>query len=89
MPESTIPAYITCLIRHFEDLRDRTHGGSSSRKDKEAHFEKAVHLLAPIRTPGSNRNQHELATRHWTAHRDGTTRHHGWRAGRILGFELA
>ena len=48
MPENTIPAYITSLIRHFEDLRDRTHGGSSSRKDKETHFEKAVQLLAPI-----------------------------------------
>jgi hypothetical protein len=34
--------------RHFEDLRDGTHGGSTSRKDKEAHFEKAVRLLAPI-----------------------------------------
>jgi hypothetical protein len=46
--ESLIPAYITSLIRHFEDLRDGTHGGSASRKDKEAHFEKAVELLAPI-----------------------------------------
>src|SRR3954453_16845466 len=48
MSESAIPAYITSLIRHFEDLRDGTHGGSTSRKDKEGHFEKAVHLLAPI-----------------------------------------
>src|SRR3981189_1541532 len=48
MPESAIPAYITSLIRHFEDLRDGTHGGSASRKDKEAHFERAVLLLAPI-----------------------------------------
>ena len=48
MPESAIPAYITSLIRHFEDLRDGTHGGSASRTDKEAHFEKAVQLLAPI-----------------------------------------
>ncbi len=48
MPESAIPAYITSLIRHFEDLRDGTHGGSASRKDKEAHFEKAVQMLAPI-----------------------------------------
>jgi len=48
MPEGTVPAYITSLIRHFEDLRDGTHGGSASRKDKEAHFEKAVQLLAPI-----------------------------------------
>jgi hypothetical protein len=48
MPEGATPAYITSLIRHFEDLRDGTHGGSLSRKDKEAHFEKAVQLLAPI-----------------------------------------
>jgi len=48
MPESAVPAHITSLIRHFEDLRDGTHGGSASRKDKEAHFEKAVQLLAPF-----------------------------------------
>jgi hypothetical protein len=48
MQESAIPAYITSLTRHFEDLRDGTHGGSASRNDKEAHFEKAVQLLAPI-----------------------------------------
>ena len=48
MPDSAIPSYITSLIRHFEDLRDGTHGGSASRKDKEAHFETAVRLLAPI-----------------------------------------
>jgi hypothetical protein len=48
IPQRKIPAYITSLIRHFEDLRDGTHGGSASRQDKEAHFEKAVQLLAPI-----------------------------------------
>ena len=48
MPESAIPTYITSLIRHFEDLRDGTHGGSASRKGKEGHFEKAVQLLAPV-----------------------------------------
>ena len=48
MAESATPAYITTLIRHFADLRDGTHGGSASRKDKEAHFEKAVQLLAPV-----------------------------------------
>ena len=47
MAES-VPAYITSLIRHFADLRDGTHGGGASRKDKEAHFEKAVQLLAPV-----------------------------------------
>jgi len=48
MAERATPAYITSLIRHFGDLRDGTHGGSASRKDKEAHFEKAVQLLAPV-----------------------------------------
>ena len=48
MSHGTIPAYITSLIRHFADLRDGTHGGSASREDKEAHFEKAVQLLAPV-----------------------------------------
>jgi hypothetical protein len=38
---------VTALIRHFDDLRDRTHGGSASRHDKEAHFARAVELLAP------------------------------------------
>src|SRR5438094_10228617 len=46
MQESAVPTYITSY--HFEDLRDGTNGGSASRKDKEAHFEKAVRLLAPI-----------------------------------------
>ena len=35
-------------MRHFEDLREGTHGGSASREDKESHFEKAVQLMAPI-----------------------------------------
>jgi hypothetical protein len=48
MPESAVPTYITSLARHFADLRDGTHGGSASRKDKEVHFEKAVQLLGPI-----------------------------------------
>src|SRR5260370_9727422 len=48
MPENTMPAYITSLIRHFEDLRDGTHGGSVCRGDKEAHFKRAVRLLAPV-----------------------------------------
>jgi hypothetical protein len=48
MPDSARPAYITSLTRHFEDLRDGTHGGSTSREDKEAHFKSEVQLLAPI-----------------------------------------
>ena len=43
-----VPAYITSFIRHFENPRDGAHCGSVSRKDKGAHFEKAVQLLAPI-----------------------------------------
>ena len=48
MPTDATPAYLTSLIRHFADLRDGTHGGSVSRKDKEIHFGKAVQLLAPV-----------------------------------------
>jgi hypothetical protein len=29
------PEYFTSLIRHFEDLRNGTHCGSTSRRDKE------------------------------------------------------
>src|SRR5947209_9244241 len=46
-PSST-PAHLTALLRHFDDLRDGTHGGSVSRHDKEAHFGRAVELLAPV-----------------------------------------
>jgi len=45
---SSTPGHVTALIRHFSDLRDRTHGGSVSREDKEAHFAHAVELLAPV-----------------------------------------
>ena len=48
MPESPMPAYITSLIRHFEDLRDGTHGRAANRKDKAAYFENVVHTLTPI-----------------------------------------
>jgi hypothetical protein len=44
----TSPAHLTALIRHFDDLRDNTHGGSVSRRDKEAHFASAVELVAPV-----------------------------------------
>src|SRR4030088_2603831 len=45
------PGHVTALIRHFSDLRDRTHGGSVSRHDKETHFAHAVELLAPVASP--------------------------------------
>src|SRR3981081_4689008 len=42
------PGHVTALIRHFSDLRARTHGGAVSREDKETHFAHAVELLAPV-----------------------------------------
>ncbi len=83
MPESAIPAYITSLIRHLEDLRDGTHGGSASRKGKEANCEKAVQLLSPV----ARQVLTEVNSR--AAHRNGTVSHSGWWTERILGFELA
>lgn len=46
-PSTEIPAYITALQRHFEDLRDGTHGHRHTRRDKEAVFAATVDLLAP------------------------------------------
>ena len=37
--------YTAELLRHFADLRDGTHGGAGSRKDKERFFAAAVALL--------------------------------------------
>jgi hypothetical protein len=37
-------------MRHFVDLRDNTHGGSTGRHDKEDHFARAVELLHPVAT---------------------------------------
>ena len=36
------------LLRHFTDLRDGTHGGATSRRDKERLFTAAVELLDPV-----------------------------------------
>jgi len=47
-PLSSTPGHLTALIRHFNDLRDNTHGGSVSRRDKETHFVHAVELLDPF-----------------------------------------
>jgi hypothetical protein len=41
-PEST-----GALLRHFADLRDGTHGGLGTRRDKERLFTTAVALLRP------------------------------------------
>jgi hypothetical protein len=89
MPESAVPAYITSLIRHFEDLRDGTHGGSARRKGQGRPFREGSATAGSYRPQSSRRNEHELVASHRAAHRDGTTTHTGWRAERILGFELA
>jgi hypothetical protein len=41
------PDYTAPLLRHFADLRDGTHGGERSRRDKERLFVSAVDLLDP------------------------------------------
>ncbi|RJT77952.1 hypothetical protein D6T63_13400 [Arthrobacter cheniae] len=41
------PAYTHSLRRHFADLRDGTHGGAVTRRDKEELFFEAVDLLRP------------------------------------------
>jgi hypothetical protein len=46
--QSSAPGHIAALLRHFSDLRDRTHGGSVSREDKETRFAHTVGLLAPV-----------------------------------------
>ncbi len=48
--DENVPAYVRALMRHFVDLRDQTHGGSSGRHDKEEHFARAVELLHPVAT---------------------------------------
>jgi hypothetical protein len=45
--ETHDPEYTAELLRHFADLRDATHGGASSRHDKERFFTAAVALLDP------------------------------------------
>ena len=46
-PPSHPPASASALLRHFADLRDGTHGGARSRRDKERLFAAAVPLLDP------------------------------------------
>jgi hypothetical protein len=43
-----LPAHVTALLRHFVDLRDGTHGGSVSRRDKEERFVSEVEFLSPV-----------------------------------------
>jgi len=46
--QSPALGYLMALLRHFDDLRDNTHGGSVSRGDKDTHFAHAVELLEPV-----------------------------------------
>jgi hypothetical protein len=46
MTETTID-HTGALLRHFADLRDGTHGGASSRREKDRLFTAAVALLDP------------------------------------------
>ena len=48
--DDNVPPYVRALMRHFADLRDKTHGGSPGRHDKEDHFARAVELLHPVAT---------------------------------------
>jgi hypothetical protein len=41
------PENTAALVRHFADLRDGTHAGASSRRDKERLYAAAVALLDP------------------------------------------
>jgi hypothetical protein len=45
--QSSRPEYTGALLRHFADLRDGSHGGARSRRDKERLFTAAVTLLDP------------------------------------------
>jgi hypothetical protein len=59
--DSARPQYTAELFRHFADLRDGTHGGVSSRRDKEQLFAAAVVLLDPYaRQPLHEINTHLL-----------------------------
>jgi hypothetical protein len=42
------PAYAGALLRHFADLRDGSHHGAASRRDKERLFTQAVALIDPV-----------------------------------------
>jgi hypothetical protein len=46
------PEHTAALLRHFADLRDGTHGGARSQRDKERLFAAAVPLLDPYARQG-------------------------------------
>lgn len=45
--DTTRPAYLGELLRHFADLRDGTHGAAVTRADKEQLFLQAVAFMDP------------------------------------------
>src|SRR2546429_2918464 len=47
LPDAVITPRSTALLRHFADLRDGSHGGITSRPDKERLFAQAVVLIDP------------------------------------------
>lgn len=44
---SAHPEQTGALLRHFADLRDGSHGGATSRREKERLFAEAIALLDP------------------------------------------
>jgi hypothetical protein len=56
--ESPRLEYTAELLRHFADLRDGTHGGAISRREKERFFPAAVALL----DPHARQSLHEINT---------------------------
>jgi len=61
---SSGPEYTAALFRHFADLRDGTHGGASSRRDKERLYVAAVALLDPYCPARAGRDEHRSHARH-------------------------
>jgi hypothetical protein len=63
MTETTdrIPPILEALVRHFTDLRDRNHGGHTTRAGKESAFTTAIDLLdGPARQVLDEFNRHLL-----------------------------
>jgi hypothetical protein len=52
--------YTGALLRHFADLRDRTHFGARSRGDKERLFGEAVALIDPYARGALGEMNHDL-----------------------------
>lgn len=89
MPESAVPEYITSLIRHFYGSSRRHTRRLRKSQGQGSPFRKSGATADSRRPPGSHRNQHEPAARHWATHRDWTTTHSRWRVDRVVGSELA